>query len=53
MLKTSFLLSDVYISVYDTKDMRNVSSQKELMYLIVLKYVASSVCMFDNNNKHF
>ena len=42
MLKTSCLLSDVYINVYDMKGARNVSSQKELIYLIVLKYVAFS-----------
>lgn len=35
-------LSDVYINVYDTKDARNISSPKEIMYLIVFKYVAFS-----------
>lgn len=64
MLKTSCLLSDLYINVYDTKDARNVSSQKDLMYLIVLKYVAFSALYvikhklillkgIENNNKHF
>lgn len=64
LLKTFFLLPDVYINMYDTKDTRSVSSQKELMYLIVVKYVAfSALCVVKqklillegivNNNKHF
>lgn len=39
MLKTLFT---VYISVYDTKEARNVSSQKEIVHLIVFKCDAFS-----------
>lgn len=39
MLKASFT---VYISVYDTKEARNVSSQKAIVHLIVFKYDAFS-----------
>lgn len=39
MLKTSFT---VYISVYYTKDARNVSSQEKIVHLIVFKYDAFS-----------
>lgn len=37
MLKTLFT---VYVSVYDTQEARNVSSQKEIVHLIVFKYDA-------------
>jgi len=54
----------VYIIVCDTKDIKNISFPKELMYSIVLKYVAFSVLYvikqklillkeIDDNNKHF
>lgn len=61
MLRISFT---VYISVYDTKDARNVSSQNEIMHLIVFKYDAFSASYvikwklillksIDNNNELF
>lgn len=64
MLKTCFLLPGVYINMYDTKDARSASSQKELMYLIVVKYIAFSALYvikqklillkgIVSNNKHF
>lgn len=50
----------MYTNVYDKKDARNISSQKDLMYLIILKYVAFSALFAKlillegtDNNKNF